>query len=146
MVEELCKSSTFERGAPTHMWPAPRWGGIYVPKISILRSGCGHGASQCTTGLLPVAAIDISELLLSYELLRRFCESIRCAPAKAGTTLTTRDGKSCYSNSLACSEHESQSRAGASLAPVSRVSIPPFIFFRNMELAGRLGQLRIQLG
>ena len=29
------------------------------------------------------------------------------------------------------SEHESQSRAGASLAPVSRVSIPPLIFFRN---------------
>ena len=51
-------------------------------------SSMAHGASQCTTGLLPVAAIDISELLLSYELLRRFCESIRCAPAKAGTTLT----------------------------------------------------------
>ena len=42
ILHELCKSSTFERGAPTHMWPAPRWGGIYVPEISIVRSGCGQ--------------------------------------------------------------------------------------------------------
>ena len=49
ILHELCKSSTFERGAPTHMWPAPRWGGIYVPEVSIVRSGCGQSYRHALT-------------------------------------------------------------------------------------------------
>ena len=49
VLRELCASSDFVKCAPPDFWPAPRWGGIYAPAVTIVRDSWGQDvdAQQC---------------------------------------------------------------------------------------------------